>query len=45
MEFGTDNRYQLSVDLFNLTDKTYIASTENLYGAERSVAMKLSLNW
>ncbi len=45
VEFGTDNQYQLSVDLFNLTDKTYIASTENLYGAERTVAMKLSLNW
>jgi hemoglobin/transferrin/lactoferrin receptor protein len=45
IEFGTDNQYQLSVDLFNLTDKAYIASTENLYGAERSVAMKLSLNW
>ncbi len=45
VEFGTESQYQLSVDLFNLTDKTYIASTENLYGAERSVAMKLSLNW
>lgn len=45
LQFGNDEQYQLSVDLFNLTDKTYIASTENLYGAERSVAMKLSLNW
>jgi hemoglobin/transferrin/lactoferrin receptor protein len=45
VEFGADSQYQLSVDLFNLTDKAYIASTENLYGAERSVAMKLSLNW
>tara|TARA_R110001592_G_scaffold363393_1_gene687327 strand:+ start:187128 stop:189236 length:2109 start_codon:yes stop_codon:yes gene_type:complete len=45
LQFGADEQYQLSVDLFNLTDKTYIASTENLYGAERSVAMKLSLNW
>tara|TARA_R110001599_G_scaffold353459_1_gene592355 strand:- start:46061 stop:48169 length:2109 start_codon:yes stop_codon:yes gene_type:complete len=45
LQFGNDDQYQLSVDLFNLTDKTYIASTENLYGAERSVAMKLSLNW
>jgi hemoglobin/transferrin/lactoferrin receptor protein len=45
VEFGRENQYQLSVDLFNLTDKEYIASSENLYGAERSVAMKLSLNW
>ena len=45
VEFGQDNQYQLSVDLLNLTDKTYIASTENLYGAQRSVAMKLSLSW
>ena len=45
VEFGGRSQYQLSVDLFNLTDKEYIASTENLYGAERSVAMKLSLNW
>lgn len=45
VEFGQDDQYQLSIDLLNLTDKTYIASTENLYGAQRSVAMKLSLNW
>jgi len=45
VEFGKDNQYQLSVDLLNLTNKTYIAATENLYGAERSVAMKLSLSW
>lgn len=45
LAFGSDSQYQLSVDLLNLTDKEYIASTENLYGAERSVAMKLSLNW
>ncbi len=44
-EFGADRQYRLSVDLLNLSDKKYIASTENLYGAERSVAMKLSLNW
>lgn len=45
LDFGSDGQYQLSVDLLNLADKKYIASTENLYGAERSVAMKLSLNW
>ena len=45
VEFGSNNQYQLSMDLLNLTDKEYIASTENLYGSERSVAMKLSLNW
>lgn len=45
VELGRDNQYRLSVDLSNLADKEYIASTENLYGAERSVAMKLSLDW
>ena len=45
MDLGRESQYRLSVDLFNLTDKKYIASTENLYGAERSVAMKLSLDW
>ncbi len=45
MDLGKESQYRLSVDLFNLADKEYIASTENLYGAERSVAMKLSLDW
>lgn len=45
LDFGSDSQYKLSVDLLNLADKKYIASTENLYGAERSVAMKLSLSW
>ena len=45
VEFGRDNAYRLTLNLLNLADKKYIASTENLYGAERSVAMKLSLNW
>ncbi|MCB1730798.1 MAG: TonB-dependent receptor, partial [Halieaceae bacterium] len=45
IDFGPDQRYQLTLDLLNLADKKYIASTENLYAAERSVAMKLSLNW
>jgi len=45
VDLGRESQYRLSVDLFNLTDKKYIASTENLYGAERSMAMKLSLDW
>jgi hemoglobin/transferrin/lactoferrin receptor protein len=45
VDLGRESQYRLSVDFFNLTDKKYIASTENLYGAERSVAMKLSLDW
>lgn len=45
VEFGNNKQYQLSVDLLNIADKKYIASTENLYGAERSIALKLSLNW
>lgn len=45
LEFGSAGQYLLSLDLLNLTDKEYIASTENLYGAERSVAMKLTFNW
>jgi hemoglobin/transferrin/lactoferrin receptor protein len=42
---GRKSQYRLAVDLLNLADEEYIASTENLYGAERSVAMKLSLDW
>ena len=45
VDLGSQSQYRLSVELFNLADKEYIASTENLYGAERSVAMKLSLDW
>jgi hemoglobin/transferrin/lactoferrin receptor protein len=43
-EFGQDARYQVALELFNLTDKKYIASSENLYGAERSVAVKFTVN-
>jgi len=43
--FGSQQQYMLSAELANLADKEYIASTENLYGAERSVAMKFSVNW
>ncbi len=45
MEFGNNSRYKLALELFNLADKQYIASTENLYGAERSAAVKLTMNW
>lgn len=45
LNFGTDQQYQLTTEFANLTDKKYIGSTENLYGVERSVAMKLSMNW
>jgi len=45
MEFGREQNYRLALELLNLTDKSYIASTENLYGAERSAAVKLTLNW
>jgi hemoglobin/transferrin/lactoferrin receptor protein len=45
IDFGDRQQYQLALDLNNLTDKEYIPSTENLYGAERSAAIKLTLNW
>jgi hemoglobin/transferrin/lactoferrin receptor protein len=45
LHLGANGQYQLALELLNLTDEEYIASTENLYGAERSVAMKLTLNW
>jgi hemoglobin/transferrin/lactoferrin receptor protein len=45
IDLGMQNQYRLSVDFFNLADEEYIPSTENLYGAERSMAMKLTLNW
>ncbi len=45
MTFGQREQYQLSVELHNLTDETYITSAENLYGPERSVAMKFTMDW
>ena len=45
LEFGHKQQYQWSLELLNLTDKSYIASTENLYGVERSVTTKLTFNW
>ncbi len=45
LDFGQRQQYQLTLELLNLTDKEYIASTENLYGAERSAALKFTLNF
>ena len=45
IELGTDGQYHLGLDLLNLANKEYIASAENLYGAERSVALKLTIDW
>ena len=45
VSLGRDGQYQLGLDLLNLTDKRYIASAENVYGAERSAAVKLTFNW
>ena len=45
MDFGSEQQYQVALELLNLSDKSYIASTENLYGAERSIAAKFTLNW
>jgi len=45
MGFGREGQYQLALELINLTDKSYIASTENLYGVERSVAVKFTVDW
>ncbi|MBE9539843.1 MAG: TonB-dependent receptor [Proteobacteria bacterium] len=45
IDFGRERQYQLALELVNLTDKSYIASTENLYGVERSIAAKFTANW
>jgi len=42
---GEQQQYQLVLELHNLTDETYVASGENLYGAERSLALKFSVDW
>jgi hemoglobin/transferrin/lactoferrin receptor protein len=44
ISFGGQGQYQLGLELFNLTDRKYIASTENLYGAERSAALKFTVD-
>ncbi len=45
IDFGERQQYQLTLELANLADKSYIASTENLYGIERSIAAKFTANW
>ncbi|MEZ5567593.1 MAG: TonB-dependent receptor [Halioglobus sp.] len=42
--FGSEGQYQLDINVFNLFNETYIASSENLFGPERSMSLKLSLN-
>ncbi len=42
VEFGPKGRYRLSLELLNLTDKLYTASTENLYARGASAILKLS---
>jgi len=44
MSFGQRQQYQLALELQNLTDESYISSAENLYGAERSVSMKFTVD-
>lgn len=45
LSFGGEQQHQFTLTLLNLADKSYIPSTENLYGAERSLQAKLTLNW
>ncbi|MFT5711170.1 MAG: hemoglobin/transferrin/lactoferrin receptor protein [Halioglobus sp.] len=45
IEFGKERQYQLSLELMNFTDRSYLASTENLYGVERSIAAKFTADW
>ncbi len=45
IDFGSQRQYQLALELINLSDKSYIASTENLYGVERGITAKFTANW
>jgi hemoglobin/transferrin/lactoferrin receptor protein len=45
LEFGGQQQYQLALELRNLTDESYIASGENLYGRERSASVKFSMDF
>jgi outer membrane receptor protein involved in Fe transport len=45
LEFGGQQQYQLGLELRNLTDESYVASGENLYGRERSASVKLSMDF
>ncbi len=41
-EFGAEGQFRLALELQNLGDKKYSTATENLFAAERSVAVKLT---
>jgi hemoglobin/transferrin/lactoferrin receptor protein len=43
VKYGSREQYQLALELHNLNDESYITSTENLYAAERSVAVKFTV--
>ncbi len=45
VNLGAEGRYQLVLDLKNLTGETYKPSTENLYGPDQSATLKLTVNW
>jgi len=42
--FAFKQWYRLNLDLKNITDRKYMAATENLWAEQRSVHLKLSLN-
>ncbi|WP_238946919.1 TonB-dependent receptor plug domain-containing protein [Seongchinamella unica] len=45
LAFGARQQHQFTLNLLNLADKSYIPSTENLYGAERSLQAKFTFNF
>jgi hemoglobin/transferrin/lactoferrin receptor protein len=45
LAFGEREQYQVSMELYNLTDETYITSAENLYAPERSAAVKFTMDF
>lgn len=45
LALGSEQQYRLTLELLNLTNRKYIPSTENLYGAERSIAARFDINW
>ena len=44
LAMGEREQYKLSLELHNLLDETYVASAENLYGPERSVSVKFTVD-
>jgi len=42
---GRREHYRLALELYNLTDETYISSGENLYGPKRSAAVKVTVDF